>query len=77
MPTKRCCADPRASVPSLWIKVADGAGKDTLVTGTRTEPDAHLLTAICLLLGRNPAFGCHCFTDTDFNRVSMLTFTLN
>lgn len=26
------CADPRASVPSLWIKGAGGAGKDTLVS---------------------------------------------
>lgn len=80
----RCCADPRASVPSLWIKVAGGAGKGTLVsklcahTHTHTEPDTHLLTAICLLLGRNSAFGCHSyFTGTDFTKISMLTFTLN
>lgn len=44
----RCCADPRASVPSLWIKVADGTGKDILVSKLYTHTQSQIL--ICSLL---------------------------
>lgn len=57
----RWCADPRAWATSFWIKVADGAGKDTLVSKPygHTQTDTHLLTTICLFSDRNSAFGCN------------------